>query len=146
MVEFKDRLRSLMEHFQLSQADIVRRTGWSKSMVSNYLLGKRFPKQDKIMQLHELFGVSISWLIGVECPMFEKEANYDYELLTEEGDFSIEVDKPKATVKQPIKKHVIEENEEISKTDKFFYVTTEYANLSDEDMDLVYNLVKRLRQ
>lgn len=64
-----ERLRELMEIFNLKQSDIVRRTGIKKSALSNYLHSTREPRQDQISKISEPFGISPAWLMGYDVPM-----------------------------------------------------------------------------
>jgi len=66
MVEFKVRLKQLMEEKGLEQADIVRDVGIPKSSISMYLAGTRTPKQDTILALSRKYNVNLEWLHGYE--------------------------------------------------------------------------------
>lgn len=63
---FKDKLRKVMFDLGISQIDLVRITGCSRSAISQYLSGKNVPpkcKQDKIAEM-----------LGLECGYFEDDA------------------------------------------------------------------------
>lgn len=143
MVEFSERLKDLMSYFNISQADISTRTGINKSLISHYLKGDRSPKQDKILILHQTYGVSIQWLLGYDYPMFEK-SNRD---LPEKFDFGYDDEKSEHVqeekeIKEQLK--IEHENRAINKLEKLTQITSALATMSDEDFDLVYKLAIRL--
>lgn len=129
MVEFRYRLQELMVYYNISQADLVKKTGISKSMVSNYLSGNRNPKQDKLEILSRCYGVSLTWLLGVEnVPMFEdvatapitpkKQKQYEYQI--NETKDRVEVD---------------------PKQDNLEDILKMYFTLSDTDKETVNNMI-----
>lgn len=69
MVSISDRLKELMNVYNISQADICKATGIPKSSLSMYLEGTRFPKQDKIVKISEKYNVNPTWLNGFDVPM-----------------------------------------------------------------------------
>lgn len=66
---FTERIQILMAKYSVSQADIARRTGIDKGSLSLYVNGKYKPKTDKIYLIAHAFGVSPSWLMGLDVPM-----------------------------------------------------------------------------
>lgn len=66
---FAQRLRELLDHYGIRQADLAARTGISKSSLSHYLKGDWEGKQDVIYKISSAYGVSSAWLMGVDCPM-----------------------------------------------------------------------------
>lgn len=64
MSQFAKRLRIAMDDNGFRQADIIRITGLSSSHISQYLSGKRNPKQENIYLLASALGVSPMWLMG----------------------------------------------------------------------------------
>lgn len=50
----------------LRQTDICNLTGISRSLMSSYLSGRCFPKQDNYEKLAQVFGVSVDYLRGFE--------------------------------------------------------------------------------
>lgn len=93
----KERIQMLMDEFHLNQTDFCNKTKIQKSALSNYLKGDRVPRQDQISKIADAFGISASWLMGYDVPMYEPAASADsvdtykvhllryYELLNEEG-------------------------------------------------------------
>lgn len=65
-----DRLKEMMNTMSLKQADIVARTGITKSALSNYLHGTREPRQDQISRIADPYGINPAWLMGYDVPMF----------------------------------------------------------------------------
>ena len=66
----QERLRILMEHFQLNQTELSKRTGVGRSAIGNYLSGLREPKQDALYMLSNPFNINPVWLMGFDVPMF----------------------------------------------------------------------------
>lgn len=64
MSQFAKRLRIAMDDNGFRQADIIRITGLSSSHISQYLSGKRNPKQENIYLLASALGVNPMWLMG----------------------------------------------------------------------------------
>jgi len=57
------RIKAVMAAKEISQAELVRRTGIRASSVSDWLSGKYTPKQDKIDLVATALGVSPAWLM-----------------------------------------------------------------------------------
>lgn len=61
---FSERFNESMEASDLTAADVSRRTGISKAMISRYKNGLYIPQRESLEKLAALFGVSLNWLIG----------------------------------------------------------------------------------
>ena len=66
---FAQRLRELLDCYNIRQTDLAARTGISKSSLSHYLKGDWEGKQDVIYKISSAYGISSAWLMGVDCPM-----------------------------------------------------------------------------
>lgn len=78
----QERLRELLRITNDKQADMVRKTGIEKSAISNYLNGKREPRQDKIIIIANAYNINPSWLMGLDVPMeIPKKSTQDTETL-----------------------------------------------------------------
>lgn len=64
--KFIERLNSILQKRNLSQADLSKMTGIRSSSISDWLNGKYEPKQDKISIIAEALNVSPVWLIGYD--------------------------------------------------------------------------------
>lgn len=71
----KNRLQELLEAFNITQADVARRTGLPKSTVSLYFSGNRIPRQDKIGLICDAYNVDPAWLMGYDVPMKRRSAS-----------------------------------------------------------------------
>lgn len=69
VASFAERLRELLDRRDLSQAELSRQTGISRSSISHYLRGDWEGKQEVIFALAERFDVSEAWLMGYDAPM-----------------------------------------------------------------------------
>lgn len=56
----------------LRQIDVCNITGISKSLMSRYLSGRCFPKQNNCKKLAQVFGVSVDYLRGFEKDYYER--------------------------------------------------------------------------
>ena len=83
-VEIRYRLAELLDAFDLKQHDLAERTGISESVISQYLSGKRLPRQDKIAIIADTFDVEPAWLMGYDIGMSRtansKRAEKEFEL------------------------------------------------------------------
>lgn len=64
-----DRIREILNHFQINQTEFCKRTGVQKSALSNYLTGNRLPRQDQLFKIADSFNISAAWLMGYDVPM-----------------------------------------------------------------------------
>ena len=53
----------------ITQADLIKSTGITKSSISSYINGKYEPKHDNIYKIAKALNVSESWLMGFDVPM-----------------------------------------------------------------------------
>lgn len=67
-----DRLKQLMDYYDIKQKDISEKTGIKKSALSNYVAGTREPKTDAIMIISNAYDISPSWLSGFSEEMKPK--------------------------------------------------------------------------
>ena len=58
-----ERLEELMKFYDINQNDICKKTGIPKSAMSMYVSGQRFPRQNRLSDLAEAYGVSETWLM-----------------------------------------------------------------------------------
>lgn len=65
VVPFKQRLRQAIQLRRISQQDLAVEIGVSKSTISNYINGLRYPNRDGIAKLAEVLEVSPGWLMGI---------------------------------------------------------------------------------
>lgn len=71
-----ERLKELMAYYGINQTDICKKTGIPKSAISMYVSGQRTPKQDRISDIAEAYGVNEAWLMGYDVEM-KKEYSYE---------------------------------------------------------------------
>lgn len=64
-----NRLKYLMDYYNLTQAEISKKTGIPKSTLSMYISGEREPKQVRLSAIADAFCVSEVWLMGYDVPM-----------------------------------------------------------------------------
>lgn len=66
---FANRLRQALELRQTTAAEISRKTGLSKPLLSQYLHGTNTARQDMLCILADALNVSEPWLMGFDVPM-----------------------------------------------------------------------------
>lgn len=74
--QFIERLNSILQKRNLSQADLSKMTDIRSSSISDWLNGKYEPKQDKIAIIAEALNVSPVWLIGYNEPSTTQTEGY----------------------------------------------------------------------
>lgn len=67
--EFSVRLKKAMNLNQMTQAELSRKSGLDKSLISNYLSGKYKAKQDKLYIIAKILDVNEAWLMGYDVSM-----------------------------------------------------------------------------
>ena len=65
----KHRLKELLNITGDSQNEMARKSGLTKSAISNYVNGSREPRQDALYYLSKAYNVNPSWLMGYDVPM-----------------------------------------------------------------------------
>ncbi len=68
MSSFAENLRAAMAERSITQAELSKRTGISKSFISQYLSGKFKPREDKLTMLAQALGTTKGALLGYENP------------------------------------------------------------------------------
>ncbi|MBO4541844.1 MAG: helix-turn-helix transcriptional regulator [Bacteroidales bacterium] len=84
----KERIREILNYYNIKQAEFCKRTGIKSSALTNYLKGEREPRQDKVSQIADAFGLDPAWVMGYDVPMKKKIETTDrlllyYRLLSE---------------------------------------------------------------
>lgn len=72
-----ERLKRLLEYFNIKQTDLSKRTGIPKSAVSMYIKGERVPRQDRISDIAEAYNLNEAWLMGYDVPMKKDDPDSD---------------------------------------------------------------------
>ena len=65
IVNFGDKLKSLRKEAGMTQTDLAKRLGVTKSVVSYYERQERSPSPDVLIQLTDIFHVTSDYLIGI---------------------------------------------------------------------------------
>lgn len=66
----QERLKQILDYFQIRQVDLSVKTGLSSSAIANYITGKREPKQDAIAKICIPYNINPVWFMGFDLPMF----------------------------------------------------------------------------
>lgn len=68
-VEFKERLKTVMDMKKIRAVDIVENTDIPKGAISYYISGKSQPKAERLYVLAKYLNVSEAWLLGYDVAM-----------------------------------------------------------------------------
>lgn len=68
----KERIKEILNHYGITQAELCKRSGIKSSALSNYLKGEREPRQDKISMIADAFDLDPAWVMGYDVPMKKK--------------------------------------------------------------------------
>ena len=66
MLEFGNRIKTLRIKKSITQEQLAERLGVTKSTISGYELGTRYPSIDMLIKLAQSFNVSTDFLLGVD--------------------------------------------------------------------------------
>lgn len=61
-----EKVKMLMNVYNLQQKELAKKTGLSEVMISRYINGKRKPSIDFAIRIKNAFGVSLDWLLCQE--------------------------------------------------------------------------------
>ena len=80
MVNMGNKIKVLRLGKQLTQAEMARRIGISKAMISSYELEQRSPSYEVLIKIARFFSVSTDYLLGLEKSPVEYERLTDIEV------------------------------------------------------------------
>lgn len=66
ITDSKHRLKELLNESGDTQNEMARKTGLTKSAISNYINGTRVPRQDAILKISNTYNVNPAWLMGCD--------------------------------------------------------------------------------
>lgn len=66
MIDFGSRLKKLRLHNNMTQMELATMLGLTKSVISAYEKGIRFPSYDSLICISRTFEVSTDFLLGIE--------------------------------------------------------------------------------
>lgn len=82
---FAQRLSELLAKKNISQAELSRRTGVSKSSITHYIKGDWEGKQDAVYAISQAMNINEAWLMGYDVPMEKDIKEKNPTLGTEDG-------------------------------------------------------------
>ena len=65
MNKFKDRLNKVLKENKMSQVELSKKIGMSKTIVNNYCSGKREPSLDALILICNALQESADYLLGI---------------------------------------------------------------------------------
>lgn len=64
MVGFPERFKKLREERKWTQEDVAKILKTTRSTIGDYETGRKMPKYDRLIQIADLFGTSVDFLLG----------------------------------------------------------------------------------
>ena len=104
----RHRLKELLNECGDTQNEMARKTGLTKSAISNYINGSREPRQDAILKISNTYKVNPAWLMGLDVPKYENKKD--------ENDISI--------ILGNLMEYNSENNEDIAEVKKIMEIAT----------------------
>ena len=78
MFDFGLRIRTLREQYKMSQEELGRKVGRSKSVISSYENNIKVPPLEILTQIAVIFNVSLDYLVGIDkCEMISLDGLSD---------------------------------------------------------------------
>lgn len=77
MENISDRLKKALIIRNMTQSDLVRKTGIGKSSICTYLSGAYEPKQKNLYKIAKALNINEAWLMGYNIPFDKKSASED---------------------------------------------------------------------
>lgn len=100
----QERIRQLMDMYNLTLSDLAKRTGLAKSTLSYYINGKSIPRQEQIAQIADAFSINPAWLMGYDVKLPYKMEQFDFTLTPEEMDLLVEYRNADDNTRESIKR------------------------------------------
>lgn len=76
MGEFQKRLLEMMEQRGMRQADLVEKTGISKSLISSYCIGRYVPQDWRLKLIADALNCDPLWLAGYDGIVEDEEQSF----------------------------------------------------------------------
>ncbi len=73
MDSIANRLKKALELREMTQADLVKKTGIGKSSISTYISGEYKPKQKNTYKIAKALNVNEAWLMGLDVDIERKD-------------------------------------------------------------------------
>jgi len=86
----QERIRQLMDMYNLTLSDLAKRTGLAKSTLSYYINGKSIPRQEQISQIADAFNINPAWLMGYDVKLPYKMEQDNFVITPEEMQMVVE--------------------------------------------------------
>lgn len=106
ITDSKHRLKELLNESGDTQNEMARKTGLTKSAISNYINGTRDPRQDAILKISNTYNVNPAWLMGCDVPKYENKrddkdiASFFDELLNDDSINKKDIEEVKAILEK----------------------------------------------
>ncbi len=72
MAKLADRMKELREDHGLTRLDMAKRLGVNKSTITRYESGTMNPTIEMLLNIREIFGVTVDWITGADTNGEEK--------------------------------------------------------------------------
>ena len=144
ITDSKHRLKQLLNDCGDSQNEMARKTGLTKSAISNYINGTREPRQDAILKISNIYKVNPAWLMGLDVPKESIESLQKKMVNTRLDYFAINENDEDALKENEDKFWLLHEDYEKVKTAMELYKL--YENATPEARALIDSFLKSSQQ
>lgn len=106
ITDSRNRLKELLNESGDTQNEMARKTGLTKSAISNYINGTREPRQDAVLKISNTYNVNPAWLMGCDVPKYENKrddkdiASFFDELLNDDSINKKDIEEVKAILEK----------------------------------------------
>ena len=136
MKALSERLKEAMNRINITQAELVKRTGITKGALSSYINGRYEPKQKAIYKLAKALNVNEAWLMGYDVPMERKSLNKQSQFGDDEANRKYLADKPE----------LLEIYNQIVNRDDMVILFDKTKDLEPKDVESVLMFVQTIRK
>lgn len=136
MKALSERLKEAMNRINITQAELVKRTGITKGALSSYINGRYEPKQKAIYKLAKALNVNEAWLMGYDVPMERKSLNKHSQFGDDEANRKYLADKPE----------LLEIYNQIVNRDDMVILFDKTKDLEPKDVESVLMFVQTIRK
>lgn len=85
MAYFKERLEEALAKAGLNKAELAKKSGLNRGMITQWVQGKAMPKIENVRKLAEVLGCDPNWLRGEDIDSGETKLVMDYRKLNDIG-------------------------------------------------------------
>lgn len=144
-VSCSDRIKEGLKLRGMKQSELSKKTGISKSMISEYVKGRYEPKQNNVYSISRALNVNEMWLMGVSDDIERIPDSQRSQQSTNHSDFGSD-DEIKAYFAEKGRTDLWETFKAVTSSDSLRILMDGAADLTPEDLEPVLILVQGIRK